>query len=250
MITVIDLSKLRNSEYLQLMKDVLKLVAQNNPTTLKVVEDYDGLTTTTTAIEDIFKIDLSSPLTPVIEAFDEGRDNCILGIFKTIEANTYHFNPAVREAAGVLAKYLGIYGSATSVAALNLQAETATVTSIVNDLQTRADLVAAITTLGLTSWVAELKRVNELLGEKYIERTTALAGASTDNIKQKRLEGNEAYYKLRDMLQSYNTITKGAAPYPKTISEINALIDQYNIIITKRVTEPEQPKDDTTNNNG
>lgn len=40
------------------------------------------------------------------------------------------------------------------------------------------------------------------------------------------------------MLQCNSLITKAAAPYPKTISEINALIHQYNIIITKPATEP------------
>ncbi len=238
MITAIDLTKLRNAEYLQLMMDVLKLVLQNNPTTLKVLDEYNGLQAATTAIEGIFKTEQSSPLTPIIEALDVRRDNAIMGIFKTIEANTFHFTPAVKEAAGILAKYVGIYGSGNDVAKLNLQAETATVTSIVTDMETRTDLVATINTLGLTSWVAELKTANQLLSDKYIERTTELAGANTDTIKQKRIDCNTAYYSLRDMLQSYNTITKGVAPYPKTIGEINALIDQYNNVLAKRATQP------------
>jgi hypothetical protein len=246
MITAIDLTKLRNAEYLQLMIDVLKLVFQNNPTALKVIDDYNALQATTTAIEAIFKTEQSSPLTPIIEALDIRRDNAIMGIFKLIEANTFHFTPDVKDAANVLAKYVGIYGVASAVAGLNLQSETATVTSIVTDMETRADLVAAVATLGLAPWVAELKTANQLLGDKYIERTKELAGASTDNIKQKRLACNIAYYSLRDMLQSYNTITKRAAPYPKTISEINALIDQYNIIITKRATAPATNADNKT----
>jgi Family of unknown function (DUF6261) len=247
MITAIDLTKLRNAEYLQLMIDVLKLVFQNNPTALKVLDEYDGLQASTTAIESIFKTEQSSPLTPIIEGLDIRRDDAIMGIFTSIVANTYHFDPAVRNAANVLAEYIGIYGSANDVAKLNLQAETATVKSIVTDMETRTDLVAAVSTLSLAPWVAELKTANLLLGDKYIERTTELAGASTDNIKQKRIECNTAYYSLRDMLQSYSIITKGAAPYPKTISEINALIDQYNIIITKRATEPSSDTDTKTN---
>lgn len=246
MITAIDLTKLRNSEYLQLMIDVLKLVFQNNPTALKVLDEYNALQANTTGIEAIFKTEQSSPLTPIIEAGDIRRDDAIMGIFTSIVANTYHFDPAVRDAANVLAKYIGIYGSANEVTKLNLQSETATVNSIVTDMETRADLVAAVTTLGLAPWVAELKTANKLLGDKYIERTTELAGASTDNIKQKRLDCNTAYYSLRDMLQSYNIITKGAAPYLKTISEINALIDQYNIIITKRATDPATDADAKT----
>ena len=237
MITAIDLTKLRNAEYLQLMTDVLTLVFQNDPTTLKVLDEYKKLQASATAIDAIFKTKQSSPLTPIIEVLDLRRDHAIMGIFKTIEANTYHFTPTVKAAAAILGIHIGIYGVASAVAGLNLQAETATVSSIVTDMETRADLVEAVTTLGLAPWVAELKTANQLLGDTYIQRTTELAGAGTDNIKQKRLECNTAYYSLRDMLHSYNIITKGAAPYPKTINEINALIDQYNIIITKRARE-------------
>lgn len=246
MITAIDLTKLRNAEYLQLMIDVLKLVFQNNPTALKVLDEYNALQASTTAIEAIFKTEQSSPLTPIIEGLDIRRDDAIMGIFTSIVANTYHFAPTVKDAAKILVKYTGIYGSGNDVTKLNLQAETATVKSIVTDMETRTDLIAAVTTLSLAPWVAELKTANLLLGDKYIERTTELAGASTDNIKQKRIECNTTYYSLRDMLQSYSIITKGAAPYPKTISEINALIDQYNIIITKRATEPSSDTDTKT----
>ena len=241
MITVIDLSKLRNAEYLQLILDVLKLVALNNATTLKVVDEYNGLQALIATIEAIFKTEQSSALTPIINALDERRDNAIYGILKTIDADTYHFTNTTKTAAGVLAKYLATYGTANGIAILNLQAETATVNSLITDLQTTTELVAAITTLGLATWVAELKNANELLGEKYIARTQELAGANPETIKLKRLACNEAYYQLRDMLQSYNTITKGAVPYPKTIGEINALIDQYNAILTKRATEPTAP---------
>ena len=242
MITGIDLTKLRNAEYLQLMVDVLQLVTQNNPNLLKVVDDFNGLQAATTAIEGLFKTEQSSPLTPIIEALDVRRDSALMGIFKIIEASTYHFIPSVKEAAGNLLKYINIYGVASTVAGLNLQAETATVANIVTELQTRTDLVTATTLLGLTTWVAELKTANTLLSEKYLERTTELAGANPDNIKQKRIACNTAYYSLRDMLQSYNVITKGAVPYSKTINELNTLIDQYNILLIKRVTEtPKTP---------
>ena len=242
MITGIDVTKLRNAEYLQFMMDMLQLVAQNNPDVLKVTDDYNVLQAATAAIGGISKTEQSSPLTPIIEALDARRDSALMGIFKMIEANTSHFDPTIKEAAGALSKYMGIYGVASAVAGLNLQAETATVTSIVTELQTITDLATAINLLGLTSWVAELKTSNTLLGEKYLERTTGSAGADPDTIKQKRIACNTAYYSLRDMLQSYNVITRGAVPYPKIINEMNALIDQYNILLMKRVTEtPKTP---------
>jgi hypothetical protein len=59
-------------------------------------------------------------------------------------------------------------------------------------------------------------------------------------MKDKRLTANELYYLLRDMLIAQATVQRNAAPYPKTISELNALIDQYNVLLSGRAS--------TTNN--
>ncbi len=246
-INAIDLSKLRNSEFIQLNKDLLNLVHLNDETVLKCKPQYNVLASAITVIEAIFKTDQGSNVTPIIEALDARRDAAVSGIYKNIDSYTSHFTPAKVDAANVLTDALKIYGTATAVATSSLPAETATINSLMGDVTTKANLIAAVTELGLTSWFDELKKANDALALKYIERTQELGGANPNTIKDKRNEANELYYKLRNMILAQATVAEDADPYPKTINEINALIDQYNVILTNRAADATKVKPEVDN---
>jgi hypothetical protein len=246
-ISAIDLSKLRNAEFIQLHKDLLNLVHLNDETILKCKPQYDAMVAIVAVIEAVFKTDQGSNTTPVIEALDVRRDIALTGISKNIDSYLNHFVVAKVNAANVLVDYLKIYGTATAVAASSLPAETATINSLMGDVTTKANLIAAVTELGLTSWFTELKTANDLLAAKYIERTQELGGANPNTIKDKRNEANEVYYKLRDMIVAQATVADNAVPYPKTINEINALIDQYNLILTNRTSDAAKAKTPVVN---
>ncbi len=234
MIQAIDILRLRNPEYIQFSRNFLTIVSLNNPTTLKVQPEYDAFDGVIKEIEALFKTDQGSNITPIIEALDVRRDTAIGGIFKYIDACTSHFNDAKKQAADVLMSQLKVYGTATSVATASLPAETAIITSLVTDFTAKPDFAAAIAALTLTDWVTELKTANELLAQKYIERTVELGGNNPNTLKDKRTEANLLYYALRDMLAAQATVAKSAAPFAKTISEVNALVDQYNILLAGR----------------
>ena len=244
MIQSINLLLLRNAEYIQFSRNLLQIIHLNDETILKSKAEYDAFGLVITAIEALFKTDQGSNITPIIEALDARRDMAVSGIFKNIDSYTSHFTPAKVDAANVLTDALKVYGTATAVAASSLPAETAIVNSMISDVTTKANLIAAVTELGLTSWFAELKTANDLLAQKYIERTQELGGANPNTIKDKRNEANNLYYELRDMIAAQATVAKNAVPFPKTISEINALIDQYNLIITNRTADAARAKKD------
>lgn len=231
-INAIDISKLRNSEFLQFSKDVLGIVSLNNPTTLQVKTQYDDFENITSTIESLFKSERGSIITNEIADLDARRDTAITGINTFIQALTYHFDEPTRKNAELLTKQLGNYGS--GIAKENYQSETAIITSILNDWTTKPDLAAAITALNLTNWKTELENANSEFNTKYLARTQELGAASLDTIKQKRLEAANIYYKLRDFINSYYTLNDGAAPYGKTVNELNALIDQYNVLLAGR----------------
>jgi len=241
-INSIDLSKLRNAEFIQLHKDLLNLVHLNDETVLKCKPQYDAMVGIVAVIEAIFKTDQGSNTTPIIEALDLRRDTALAGISKNIDSYLNHFIAAKVNAANVLVDYLKIYGTATSIAASSLPAETATINSLLGDVTTKANLIEAITELGLASWFTELKTANDLLAAKYIERTQELGGANPNTIKDKRNEANEVYYKLRNMILAQATVAEDAEPYPKTVNEMNALIDQYNVILTNRGADATKAK--------
>lgn len=241
-INAIDLSKLRNSEFIQLHKDLLNLVHLNDETVLKCKPQYDAMVGIVAVIEAIFKTDQGSNTTPIIEALDIRRDTALTGISKNIDSYLNYFEVVKVNAATVLVDYLKIYGTATAVAASSLPAETATINSLMGDITTKTHLIEAVTELGLASWFAELKTANDLLAAKYIERTQELGGSNPNTIKDKRNEANEVYYKLRNMILAQATVAEDAKPYPKTVNEINALIDQYNVILNNRASDAAKAK--------
>ena len=242
MIQSIDLSKLRNAEFIQFSRNLLQIVHLNDENVLKAKNEYDAFDAVITVIEEVFKTDQSSLLTPVIEALDMRRDNAVWGIFKNIDSFTTHFTPAKAAAANVLTEGLKVYGSARNIAISSLPAETAIVVSLLGDVTTKPNLIAAVTELGLNSWFNELKNANDLLNQKYIERTQELGGVNPNTIKDKRNEANNLYYELRDMILAQATVAKNVAPFPKTINEINASIDPFNLILTNRANEAARAK--------
>ena len=243
-VTSIDLTKLRNAEFIQFVTNTLQIVTNNNPTLLKVADEATALQAELTKISNQFKTDKGSNLTPLIEELDATRDGYLVGISKTTDGLSYHFTPAKQNAAKELINYLKIYGAASDVALSSLQAETATITNMVNDLTTKPELVAALAELGLTAWVAELGVVNTNFNTKYLERTAELGTASSTNIKDLRVIAVNKYNEFKDMIEGQATVSKGASIYETTINQLNALVNQYNATLAARAGRVEVSKDE------
>ena len=120
---------------------------------------------------------------------------------------------------------------------MNTQAETSTIDGIVNDWESKPELSAALTKLHLNDWVAELKTANQLFEKKYLQRTREYGAANPDTLKSKREEMLAAYYELRKFIEAYAAVNP-SSNYEKLISELNALIEQYNELIYMRAAEP------------
>lgn len=234
----IDLTKLHNGEYIQFSNDFLKIVALNNPTTLTVVPQYEVFEAVVAAISALFVTDQGNDTTPIIQGADIRRDTAISGITLLANAMTYHYDAATRDAATRIADNLSLYGG--GIARQNLMAETASITNIIADWNNKPELSAAIVTLGLGAWKAELQDANEQFNTLYIARTQQLGALSPDTIRAKRLEAYAAYYALRDRIDAFFVINNGANPWGKTVNEANALIEQYNILLAGRAGNSQQ----------
>lgn len=238
MIESIDLIRLRNGEYVQFANDVLKIVQLNDPTVLQVLAKYDAMNAVKIDLEELYKKSTENPITAEIEDLDKRRDNAVSGILGVVNGYGFYFDEAISGPAKVVQNYLKIYTD--NIAQENYNAETATITNMVNDFENKPELTAALTTLHLLDWKDELKNSNNKFNDRYIARTQDLATASADNLKSKRVEANTAYYELRDHIFSHSIIAPSAL-YTKTINEINALIAQYNTLLAGRVTKTPPP---------
>lgn len=232
MIDAIELKNLRNGEYIQFIKDACTLVIANDPVILNIVPQQAALSAKVGELETLFKTTTANPITNELVVLDAQRDQAINGLTAVVKGYTYYFEPDISNAALLLTDNLKLYGS--GVAVQNLQAETATITSIVGDWESKPDLAAAVITLHLTDWLTHMKIINDKFTAKYIERTQEYGSASPENLKLKREETNQVYYELRNFLNAYSVINSGNAVYAKNTNELNALIAQYNTLLNNR----------------
>lgn len=241
MIQSIEIPILRNAEYLEFSNSVLAIVFKYNKNLLKVNEEHAALETVIREIESLFKVYQGSKLTPVIEALDLRRDSLFTGLYKYVDAHTHHYEAPKQEAAVLLMSQLNVYGNISSVTVASLPAETAILKSLVNDFTDKPAFKPAVEQLALLNWVIELGTVNEQLAQKYMERTHELGIANPNNIKDKRVEANARYYDLRDMLVAQAKVAKNVPPFNDAINDINALIDQYNVMLAGRAPVKDDP---------
>ncbi len=232
MIDSIDLHLLRNDEHLQMNKDIAILTLQNDPKLLKIEEQYKALAQKNIELDALYKKQTDSELTKEIVAIDERRDRAISGLVLLSDAYKLHFDSNFSQAATLLSDNFKLYGPL--IARQNLQSETNIITSIVNDLEEKPELIAALITLGLNNWKEELKVANSLFASKYLERTVKNSEVSKETMVEKRKETNQVYYELLKHIEAYATIDKNNLGYAKLINQINTTIDQYKQLLEKR----------------
>lgn len=232
MINQISLQPLRNSEYIQFQTDTLNIVSNNDPEALGVKALFDNLKNVIDSIEKQFKVSQASLITKEIEVLDARRDKAINGITLIIQGYTYHAEEALSNYAKTLEAHLNLFGS--GIAKDNYISETTVLRNIINDWKTKPELLAAITALQLTAWQTEMELANNLFNETYSKRNDELAVAPSEKLKTLRLEGNEAYYKLRNRLNSYLDINNGAEPWASTVGKINQNISNYMALLNRR----------------
>ena len=175
MIESIYLKVLRNTEFLQFLKDVSAIVKKQGAKDLNVEAQWKALQRSVDQLEGLIQQDGALDLTEVVAALDDRRDEALTGIISFVESMTNHFDPAKRSAAKALKADVDRYGS--GLPRLNYQAETSVISSICDNWESKPGLKEKVEMLGLTDWLKELKTANKLFNEKYLERIKAEANA-------------------------------------------------------------------------
>lgn len=236
MINAIDLSKLRNGEFLQFMINFSDLVGNNDPSILNVLKQHNDFKVAISIFEPLFKKERVNAITQQLILLDERRDKAATGLFAVINGYLYHFDAAVSHAAKLLANSLQIFGS--GVPRQNYTLETAAIRKIVTNWETKPELTSALALLGLTEWKDELNSANQSFDHKYLERIEDIGAETTDILSEKRAEAMAVYYELRKYLDA-NSVLHNSPAYEKTISELNVLIEMNNNLLNARLKDPE-----------
>ena len=240
-ISGVDLNQLRNAEYIQMNTDILSIVNVNNPVALSIKPFYDALAAKMLEIDPLYKIEQGSVLTADLETADMRRDKAINGILFNVNSFAYHFEPNKAAAAVLLQANFNNYG--TGIAKQNYTAETTIITNMVGDWINKPELNNAVDQLALKEWLSELDAANKAFNTIFLQRNKEVAANPIEKLKEKRLEANDLYYKLRDKLLAFGSVNDFANPWAVTIKQWNTLLETYNQIIATRAANND---DETT----
>ncbi|MGQ1888869.1 DUF6261 family protein [Thermophagus sp. OGC60D27] len=222
----------RNSEFVQFIKNILNIVGSHDPELLNVKNVYDDLSALSSQISELYKPETGSDITQEIQELDERRDRAFTGIYRFIDAFSYHFDAEKREAATRLYDAILLFGG--GVARLNYQAETSTIAGIINKFRTDTDLVEAVAKIeGLAEWLNEMEEANKLFDEAYLKRVKEEAAKPEVRMADLRKEIIGVYRALLQHLEA-NAIVSGNDSYQQVAKEINEVIEKYNRVVETR----------------
>lgn len=225
------LTRYRNGEYLQYIKDVLDLVNKQDVDVLELTQQRNELTTNVNTIDATYQQSLGSALTQEIIDLDTRRDNAMIGIRAVASGFLYHYNTATKKQAQDIINTISIYGS--DITRKNYQEETAVLNSLIKDLETKEEVTVAIAALSLNDWLAELKAANEAFTGKYLERVEETAANPSTSIIELRALTSIAYKNLISHIEAHNVLSNTVA-YNTMLVEIEVLTKQYNLVVDNR----------------
>lgn len=221
----------RNGEFLQFMKNVLRVYQAFDTSTLLLADKVSVLQTATDAMDVVFQPQLAQELTPELFNLDTRRDKALMGIKIYLESQTYREESERLTAAQNL--YANYISHGERIDKLSYQQETAVIDALLQDWSEGA-LLAAIQTLGLTDWVSLLTQLNQDFDAKYVQR--AQQSPKPADILQKRSVIKTAYEELTEDTVAYSRVAADKTPYLAIINGLNGLIDDYNLAVTQRLT--------------
>ena len=235
-IQYIHLKHLRNTEFIQFIKDVLDIISANDPIALKVDSQYNNLEQLLDGLETLFRTGHRSRTTGELKELDFRRDTAINGISALISGYRRSADETESNHAKLLADNLALYRH--SIARESYQGETADLNKVIDDWFVKPGLKAAVTALNLDVWMTELYDVNTKFNERYMARVKEIGSLPQGNIKVKRVEALTAFYTLRERLDACYTFNEGAEPFASAVNTINALVERYNALLAKRTPHP------------
>ena len=233
MIKRINYHKLRVSEFIQFLKDVINICKGNDPE--KLNPRLKSLEENVNSLDAVFK-KRGSDLTKEIAMLDDRRDNAFLCFSAMTRAYGYHFDDAKMNAAEKIEALLDRYGD--SIEKLSYQAETTNLSNLVDELESDAELAVAVNTLELQPLVEEIKTSNRLFHEMYIARAKKKSEGPEESAVEMRKAAVVDYFNLLNRIKAHVELS-GPDTYKELIKHLNEMIDKYNETIAFRMGDEE-----------
>ncbi len=230
MLTTPLLEKYRKGDLVQFFNNVLEILTEQRAQALKISPQRKALEEVMQHFNEAWHPNRGSELTPQIEELDMERDTLFIGLKLTVDAwGTYHYEKEKRNAAFLIADKIASYGD--KLHKKRYQQETAILNSLLSDLET--GLAKEVQALGLTEWVANLRKVNTEFNQKYVERTEATASEQEGKVLELRKEATSVFRKLKMLFEARMAIaevenSEDLPTFKAVENALSRLVEQYN----------------------
>lgn len=223
-----DYEKLRNEEHYQFHTDMVKLIENETPTKLKVVNQFAAYRSLYDDENIALNVILKSGHTKEMAETDVLRDERIRGFRLAVSSFTNHFLDNKRKAAERIMIVLDRY---KSVELKPYDQETASVNQLLDELN--GELAADITFLGLSDWLAEIKATNDAFATLMTSRYAEEAGKTDLQMKKVRTAIDKAYRSMIDRIEAVMLLDE-ETDFSTFVSEVNARVDRASMVLAQR----------------
>ena len=167
-----------------------------------------------------------------IDNLDKLRDNAQSAFLNALKAMLASPNAAKAQAAKLLTFIRDKYSFDNSDEYMKQTTMTA---QFIQEVESNADAMAALTTTGLDDWFTDLKQKNEDFLAKMNERTEAQAGLEKGIVREKRLLCEAAY---RNVVKLANAMSICEVPagfdFTTAFNLLNAEIEHFRQILARK----------------
>jgi hypothetical protein len=222
----------RNGEFVKFTDLAVSILNSYDSESFNMSEAVNQVKAAHHEIKAVYKTDRGSNLTKAIVKKDLQRDNMNSGITQILHAHAnYHPDEKMRNKADELLIVFEKHG--TDINRQSYHQQTANFDDIFEDID-RKGLNSLLKELNVDIYYNELVSANKNFDILYLKRNKEYAEAPDENLTDLREQAEEALMNLFERINAFITI-EGPGHYQDLTDELNALIENYETNIEKRL---------------
>lgn len=239
-IEAISLARLRHNEHHQFMSDFNALITKHTATELGIDSEVPEFNTSIGVQETAMRMEMGSSKSKSIEQLDLVRDKTWNAINLKVKATI--LSPFADEVASaeVIMRIIDNFGDIRSQ---SYNEESTSMTNLLTSLMLRTN-ASHLQKIGITAWVAEMKKQNDEFQAAFNERNTEYAGRENGDVRITRKAIDPIYNRIVDKINA-SVILGVAKPAVATfVGEVNEMISYYKTTIAARNGRSKEKEND------
>lgn len=231
-LTIFDIHKMDITTALGFFGQMQTKFESNGTLTAAMGSVWTDFTSARQGYDDAYAQARKWEQTEDIDNLDKLRDNAQSAFLNALKAMLASPNAAKAQAAKLLTFIRDKYSLDNSDEYMKQTTMTA---QFIQEVESNADAMAALTTTGLDDWFTDLKQKNADFLAKMNERTEAQAGLQKGIVREKRLLCEAAY---RNVVKLVNAMSICEVPagfdFTTAFNLLNAEIEHYRQILARK----------------